>query len=128
MPPKKKPSPQKLPTPIASVKHAGKHANIPTEGLQNFVAEEEKNPNTMLYPCDLLLDSQLVPEVSGEARKDKATKMEAAHNLWAPAINNHNAFGHWVFLEIVDPRDAKNTIHSFLTNKVQPELSLFHNS
>ena len=28
--------------------------------------------------------------------------------------NNHGGFGRWKFLEIVDPWDAKNTIHAFL--------------
>lgn len=56
----------------------------------------------------------LVLEVSGEARKDKAAKVETARNLWIPAINNHGGFGRWAFLEIVDPWDAKNTIRAFL--------------
>ncbi len=56
----------------------------------------------------------LILEVSGEARKDKAAKVAAARNLWVPAINNHGGFGRWAFLEIVDPWDAKNTIRAFL--------------
>jgi type III restriction enzyme len=56
----------------------------------------------------------LVLEVSGEARKDKAAKVETARNLWIPAINNHGGFGRWAFLEIVDPWDAKNTIRKFI--------------
>ncbi len=56
----------------------------------------------------------LVLEVSGEARKDKAAKVETARNLWIPAVNNHGGFGRWAFLEIVDPWDAKNTIHKFI--------------
>lgn len=59
----------------------------------------------------------LVLEVSGEARKDKAAKVETARNLWIPAINNHGGFGRWAFLEIVDPWDAKNTIRAFLKGK-----------
>ncbi len=59
----------------------------------------------------------LVLEVSGEARKDKAAKVETARNLWIPAINNHSGFGRWAFLEIVDPWDAKNTIRAFLLDK-----------
>jgi type III restriction enzyme len=55
----------------------------------------------------------LVLEVSGEARKDKAAKVETARNLWTPAINNHGGFGRWAFLEIVNPWDAKNTIRKF---------------
>jgi type III restriction enzyme len=63
--------------------------------------------------------------VSGEARKDKAAKVETTRNLWIPAINNHGGFGRWAFLEIVDPWDAKNTIRAFLKNKTQPESPLF---
>jgi len=56
----------------------------------------------------------LVLEVSGEARKDKATKVATTRNLWIPAVNNHGGFGRWAFLEIVDPWDAKNTIRKFI--------------
>ncbi len=56
----------------------------------------------------------LVIEVSGEARKDKAAKVATARNLWVPAINNHGGFGRWAFLEISDPWDAQNTIRGFL--------------
>lgn len=59
----------------------------------------------------------LILEVSGEARKDKAAKVETARNLWIPAINNHSGFGRWAFLEIVDPWDAKNTIRAFVQGK-----------
>ncbi len=59
----------------------------------------------------------LILEVSGEARKDKAAKVAAARNLWVPAVNNHGGFGRWAFLEIVDPWDAKNTIRAFLKGK-----------
>jgi type III restriction enzyme len=56
----------------------------------------------------------LVLEVSGEARKDKAAKVATARTLWVPAVNNHGGFGRWAFLEISDPWDAKNTIRAFL--------------
>jgi type III restriction enzyme len=56
----------------------------------------------------------LVLEVSGEARKDKAAKVATARNLWIPAINNHGGFGRWAFLEISDPWDAENTVRAFL--------------
>ncbi len=54
----------------------------------------------------------LILEVSGEARKDKAAKVATARNLWVPAINNHGGFGRWLFLEISDPWDARNTIRA----------------
>ena len=48
--PKKKSSTPKLPTPVDSHKHKDRRANIPTEELRDFIAEEEKAPKTMLYP------------------------------------------------------------------------------
>lgn len=48
------------PTPVASIRHKDKRANIPTEELRDFVAEDEKAPRTMLYPRDPSLDPQLV--------------------------------------------------------------------
>lgn len=54
----------------------------------------------------------LIVEVSGEARKDKAAKVAAARDLWVPAINHHGGFGRWAFIEISDPWDAKNMIRS----------------
>lgn len=56
----------------------------------------------------------LLLEVSGEARKDKAAKVETARNLWVPAMNNYGGFGRWAFMEIVDPWDAQNTIRAFI--------------
>jgi type III restriction enzyme len=56
----------------------------------------------------------LILEVSGEPRKDKAAKVATARNLWVPAINNHGGFGKWAFLEITDPWDAQNTIRAAL--------------
>jgi type III restriction enzyme len=68
----------------------------------------------------------LILEVSGEVRKDKAAKVETTRNLWIPAINNHGGFGRWAFLEIVDPWDAKNTIRAFLQgNRINPHEPLF---
>ncbi len=56
----------------------------------------------------------LLIEVSGEQRKDKAAKVAAARNLWIPAVNNYGRCGNWAFLEISDPWDAKNTIRAYL--------------
>ena len=60
MPPKKKPSSSRIPSPVAAVKHKDKRANIPTEELRDFIAEDEKSPKTVLYPRDPSLDPQLV--------------------------------------------------------------------
>ena len=51
-------------------------------------------------PGDLL---NVVIEVSGEKRADKAAKVKAAKELWVPAVNNHDVFGRWAFVEIADP-------------------------
>jgi adenine-specific DNA-methyltransferase len=47
-------------TPIDSVKHQDKRANIPTEELRDFMADDEKKPQKVLYPRDSSLDPQLV--------------------------------------------------------------------
>jgi len=56
----------------------------------------------------------LVIEVSGEKRKDKAAKVETAKNLWVPSVNNNGGFGTWSFIEISDPWDAKNLIRAHI--------------
>jgi type III restriction enzyme len=56
----------------------------------------------------------LILEVSGEPRKDKAAKVATARTLWVPAVNNHGGFGRWAFVEIADPWDAGNTIRASL--------------
>jgi type III restriction enzyme len=56
----------------------------------------------------------LIVEVSGERRKDKAAKVATARELWVPAMNNHGEFGEWAFVEITDPWDAPNTIRAAL--------------
>jgi adenine-specific DNA-methyltransferase len=48
------------PTKVESIRHKDKRANIPTEELRDFVAEDEGAPKTMLYPRDPSLDPQLV--------------------------------------------------------------------
>jgi adenine-specific DNA-methyltransferase len=47
-------------TKVETVRHKDKRANIPTEELRDFVAEDEKRPKVMLYPRDPSLDPQLV--------------------------------------------------------------------
>ena len=68
-------------------------------------------------PDDLL---NLIVEVTGEKKKDKAAKVATARTLWAPAINNHGGFGRWAFIEIADPWDAKNTIRASLQKGTKP--------
>jgi adenine-specific DNA-methyltransferase len=45
---------------VDSIRHKDKRANIPTEELRDFVADEEKSPKKLLYPRDPSLDPQLV--------------------------------------------------------------------
>jgi adenine-specific DNA-methyltransferase len=47
-------------TPITSTRHADTRVNIPTEELRDLVDEQEKRPQTLLYPRDPSLDPQLV--------------------------------------------------------------------
>lgn len=56
----------------------------------------------------------VIVEVSGEARKDKANKVATAKTLWVPAVNNHGGFGQWVFEEVDDPSGAKGIIRQAL--------------
>ena len=56
----------------------------------------------------------LIVEVTGERKKDKAAKVATARTLWVPAVNGHGGFGRWAFLEISDPWDAQNTIRAAL--------------
>ena len=54
----------------------------------------------------------LIIEVTGERKKEKAAKVATARNLWVPAVNNHGCFGRWDFLEIADPWNAQNAIRN----------------
>jgi len=63
----------------------------------------------------------LLVEVSGEARKDKAAKVATARSLWIPAVNNHGGFGRWAFVEVSDPWDAKQTIRAVLKEVAAPQ-------
>ncbi len=56
----------------------------------------------------------LILEVTGERRKEKVAKVDAAQTLWIPAINNDGGFGRWAFLEMTDPWNAKIAIREFL--------------
>jgi type III restriction enzyme len=62
----------------------------------------------------------LIVEVTGEKKKDKAAKVATARTLWVPAINNHGGFGRWSFVEVADPWNAKSLIRGFL-KKAQAE-------
>lgn len=55
-----KQSRKKTVTQVDAITHSDKRANIPTEELRDFVADEERSPKTVLYPRDPSLDPQLV--------------------------------------------------------------------
>src|SRR3984893_9372793 len=57
-------------TKVDSIRHKDKRANIPTEELRDFVADEELAPQTLLYPRDPSLDPQLVWK--GKDEQDRA--------------------------------------------------------
>ena len=86
------------------------------QGL-NFTIPYTLNGDDRQYHPDFLArsgDLNLIIEVSGEARKDKAAKVSTARTLWVPAVNNHGGFGRWAFVEVTDPWDAQRTIRAVL--------------
>ncbi|MEK6719814.1 MAG: hypothetical protein AABZ33_03985 [Chloroflexota bacterium] len=54
----------------------------------------------------------LIIEVTGEHRREKAAQVAVAETYWIPAVNNHAGLGRWSFLEISDPWDAANLIRA----------------
>ena len=58
---------------VESIRHKDKRANIPTEELRDFVADEELVPKTMLYPRDPSLDPQLVWKGKDEQDREDFT-------------------------------------------------------
>ena len=64
-------------------------------------------------------DLNLIVEVTGEARKDKAAKVTTAQTLWVPAVNSHGGFGRWAFVEVTDPWDAQRTIRAAIAQAMQ---------
>ena len=63
---------KKTPSPlhVDSIRHQDRRANIPTEELRDFVADDELEPQTILYPRDSSLDPQLVWK--GKDEQDRA--------------------------------------------------------
>jgi type III restriction enzyme len=68
----------------------------------------------------------VIVEVTGEKKKDKAAKVATARTLWVPAVNNHGGFGRWQFLEIADPWNAQTLIRSFLQQRQVDAKALVH--
>ena len=89
-------------------------AYVKNQGL-NFTIPYTLNGENKQYLPDFIArvsDLNLIIEVSGEARKDKAAKVSTARTLWVPAVNNHGGFGRWAFVEVTDPWDAQATIRA----------------
>ena len=94
---------------------------VKNQGL-NFTIPYTLNGEDRQYYPDFIArigDLNLIIEVSGEARKDKAAKVSTARTLWVPAVNNHGGFGRWAFVEVADPWDAQRTIRAGLATTVQ---------
>jgi type III restriction enzyme len=69
----------------------------------------------------------LIVEVTGEKKRDKAAKVTTARTLWVPAVNNHGGYGRWAFLEVADPWDAQNLIRGTLKQlQTAPAKELVH--
>ena len=49
-------------------------------------------------------------EVTGEAKKEKQSKVATAEHLWVPAVNAWGGLGRWAFLEVTDPWDAEHLV------------------
>ena len=89
-------------------------AYVKNQGL-NFTIPYTLNGEQKQYYPDFIArigDLNLIIEVSGEQRKDKAAKVSTARTLWVPAVNNHGGFGRWAFVEVTDPWDAQRTIRA----------------
>ncbi|MBI2186330.1 MAG: DEAD/DEAH box helicase family protein [Acidobacteria bacterium] len=99
-------------------------AYVKNQGL-NFTIPYTLNGEEKQYSPDFIAklgDLNLVIEVSGEARKDKAAKVSTARTLWVPAVNNHGGFGRWGFVEITDPWDAQRTLRAVLATIGAPAV------
>lgn len=97
-------------TPVESIRHADKRANIPTEELRDFVAEEERSPKYVVYPRDTSLDPQLVWK--GKDEQD-------SKNLEVPAVPIY-------VQEKIHPQVLiENLRQTAKAGESEPELTLF---
>ncbi|MBE0418224.1 MAG: site-specific DNA-methyltransferase, partial [Coriobacteriia bacterium] len=97
-------------TPVESIKHADKRANIPTEELRDFVAEEERSPKYLVYPRDTSLDPQLVWK--GKDEQD-------SEDLKVPAVPIY-------VQEKIHPQALiENLRETAKAGEAEPELTLF---
>lgn len=92
------------------LRHKDKRANIPTDELRAFVAEDEAQPNALLYPRDPSLDPQLVWR--GKDEQDKS-------DLAVPIVPIY-------IQEKLHPRVIiENLRDTAAAGEPEPELSLF---
>jgi adenine-specific DNA-methyltransferase len=92
------------------LRHKDKRANIPTDELRAFVAEDEAQPNALLYPRDPSLDPQLVWK--GKDEQDKS-------DLAVPIVPIY-------IQEKLHPRVIiENLRDTAAAGEPEPELSLF---
>jgi type III restriction enzyme len=99
---------EELPEVVRYVKNQGLGFTIP------YTIDGE--PRSYFPDFIAVLDdgTNLVVEVSGERRRDKAQKVATTRELWIPAVNGHGGFGRWGFVEVTDPYDAAGTVRSAL--------------
>ena len=97
-------------TPVESIRHADKRANIPTEELRDFVAEDERSPKYVVYPRDTSLDPQLVWK--GKDEQDST-------DLEIPAVPVY-------VQEKIHPQALiENLRQTAKSGEAEPELTLF---
>ncbi len=100
----------KGPTPVDALHHDDKRANIPTDELRNFVAEQEGAPAKTLYPRDPSLDPQLVWK--GKDEQDQS-------DLAVPTVPIY-------IQEKIHPRVViENLRDTAAAGEPEPELTLF---
>jgi type III restriction enzyme len=107
---------------ICYVKNQNLYFEIPYtfEGEEHFYQPDFivriRNPKAKKEDAVL----NLIIEVTGKKDQPKEAKVNAAKNLWIPAVNNYGGFGRWAFLEIRDPSNAQNEIRDFLRTLGNP--------
>jgi adenine-specific DNA-methyltransferase len=98
------------PTPVETIRHKDKRANIPTNELRSMVAEDERSPRAILYPRDPSLDPQLVWK--GKDEQDAA-------DLEVPVVPVY-------IQEKVHPKAiVENLRKTAAAGEPEPELTLF---
>lgn len=109
---------EQMPEVLAYVKNQSLGFTIPYEhqGITHpytpdFIAKIE-TPNKQIL--------NLLIEVTGKKDDKKKLKVKTTRDLWVPAINNAEKFGHWEVLEIQDIHETQNLIRAVMAGvKVQ---------